>query len=289
MNSVRSALGLGLAGLLAAGFIELVWLALGERVRAAEYRAENARVRLWFADYPFAGVPSFERFFITDSTLSAPSGAPAWIARVDNRIQAVAIQVLATDGYGGDIQLLVVTSADGRLHDIHILGHDETPGYGAQVALVPSPWLRSMRGYSLRDIPETAWAIAADGGRFDALTSATVTSRAVLSAVRRALIRQAVAAKPSTSPRFEAFSRDDAEQMAGLDGRYRHISAGIRRCRIHCFCGADVHHPLDLDRQSRGIAVTASALGGTDAPAGFPGPGCGVDGGDDAGYQGVFP
>ena len=65
---------------------------------------------------------------------------------------------------------------------VRILGHRETPGLGDKIELRKSNWV-----LSFNDKTPTSWAVTKDGGEFDAFTGATVTPRAVVAAVRKAL------------------------------------------------------------------------------------------------------
>ena len=101
---------------------------------------------------------------------------------------AVLFAVTATDGYAGPIRLLVGVRADGRLSGVRVVSHDETPGLGDRIESRRSEWIFQFDGRSLADPVPAAWAIRADGGDFDQITGASVSSRAVLKAVRDTLV-----------------------------------------------------------------------------------------------------
>ena len=79
------------------------------------------------------------------------------------------------EGYAGPLNLLLVLGHDGAWQRIELLGSRETPAYVAGVA----PWLRELVG---RQVTEPL-ALRRDGGDVDAVTGATVTSRAALRTV----------------------------------------------------------------------------------------------------------
>jgi electron transport complex protein RnfG len=83
--------------------------------------------------------------------------------------------------------MLVGISADGRVLGVRIVAHQETPGIGAAIAAEPSTWLDGFTGRSLTDPPESRWTLRADGGDFDAIAGATVSSRATVGGVRKAV------------------------------------------------------------------------------------------------------
>ena len=85
-------------------------------------------------------------------------------------------------GYGGPLNLLVAVRADGRLERVSLLSSRETPSYIGGIAT----WLERLRGrpisrpFVLRGIGD---APSEDPRDVDVLTGATITSRAVVSAV----------------------------------------------------------------------------------------------------------
>lgn len=112
---------------------------------------------------------------------------PVYRARRNGRPVAAAVTIVAPDGYAGPIRLLVGISTDGRVLGARVQAHTETPGIGAAVAADNSPVLAGLVGRSLADPPEARWTVRNDGGEFDAIAGATVSSRAVIGGVRRAV------------------------------------------------------------------------------------------------------
>ncbi len=108
-------------------------------------------------------------------------------ARKAGQPVAVILHTIAPDGYRGPIELLVAIDVEGRLLGVEVLRHQETPGLGDQFRNRNSDWLPKFRGRSLDDPPQQRWAVRNDGGDFDAFTGATITPRAIVKAVRRAL------------------------------------------------------------------------------------------------------
>lgn len=109
-------------------------------------------------------------------------------ARRDGEAHALVMEVVAPDGYSGPIRLLVGIHADGRLAGVRVVSHQETPGLGDFIETARSDWIRQFKGLSLGEPPIGEWAVKKDGGAFDQMTGATITPRAVVKAVRRALI-----------------------------------------------------------------------------------------------------
>ncbi|MFH1379605.1 MAG: RnfABCDGE type electron transport complex subunit G [bacterium] len=89
---------------------------------------------------------------------------------------------LAPKGYGGKIKMLAGIDRNGTLIAIAILSHTETPGLGKNIEM--ESFKRQFKGKShkgmflKKDSPQ---------GEVDAITAATISSRAVTDAVRKAL------------------------------------------------------------------------------------------------------
>ncbi len=109
---------------------------------------------------------------------------PVYRARRNGAPVAAALTVVSPDGYAGPIRLLVGISVDGQVLGVRVIAHTETPGIGAAVATDDSPLLAGFAGRSLVEPPEPRWALRGDGGEFDAIAGATISSRAVVSGVR---------------------------------------------------------------------------------------------------------
>lgn len=187
-HAARSALSLGLIALL--GTALLAWI----HALTAPRIAEQERRQL--LDQLTQVVPA-ERFnnamhddYITVRDNNAFPGGQAvqvYRARNDGRPVAVAMKLSANDGYNGRIDLLVGVYADGVISGVRVLSHRETPGLGDGIEIERSDWILSFDGKSLSSPPPSGWTVQRDGGVFDQFTGATITPRAVVRAVRRAL------------------------------------------------------------------------------------------------------
>lgn len=109
-------------------------------------------------------------------------------ARKGGQPVAAILAPVAPDGYNGDIKLLVAIDADGTLAGVRVTAHRETPGLGDGIEAARSDWILKFTGRSLADPDEKHWAVKKDGGVYDQFTGATITPRAVVKAVKKALI-----------------------------------------------------------------------------------------------------
>lgn len=101
---------------------------------------------------------------------------------------ATVLSVVAPLGYNGPIQLLVGVSPQGVVTGIRVVRHRETAGLGDAIDATKSDWTRQFYARALVAPERERWAVRQDEGDFDAIAGATVTSRAVVSAVKNALL-----------------------------------------------------------------------------------------------------
>lgn len=120
------------------------------------------------------------------AALGSIQALPVYRARRDGQPAGLVMTVIAPDAYVDTITLLVGISAQDKVVGVRAIRHAETPGLGDGIETRRGDWIRAFAG---RDVasPRSAWALRRDGGEFDQLSGATITSRAVVNAVRRAV------------------------------------------------------------------------------------------------------
>ena len=95
---------------------------------------------------------------------------------------------VAPHGYNAPIDLLVGVGAASSITGVRAVRYRETPGLGDMINREKSTWIEQFRGKSLVTPPREAWLVKKDEGEFDSITGATVTSRAVVTAVKNTLL-----------------------------------------------------------------------------------------------------
>jgi electron transport complex protein RnfG len=123
----------------------------------------------------------------TDPLLGLKHPGQAYVAAKAGSVTAVALEAVAPDGYGGEIKLLVGIDAGGSITGVRVVSHHETPGLGDYIDIAKSNWINIFVGKRLDDPPAAAWRVRKDGGQFDYMAGATITPRAVIKAVHKAL------------------------------------------------------------------------------------------------------
>ena len=122
------------------------------------------------------------------ASLGTDQPVTVYRARKDGRPIAVVLTAIAPDGYSGRIKLLIGILFDGTVVGVRVVSHHETPGLGDAIEVERSDWIIRFSGRSLRNPPAEHWKVKRDGGVFDQFTGATITPRAVVNAVHRALV-----------------------------------------------------------------------------------------------------
>lgn len=184
---------LTLALLALAGISALVVAVLVEGTRQRVIGNEAAQVGRTLRDLlpegSYDNEPDADRIFVVSPELLGSSEPlPVYRARSGGEPAAAVITAVARQGYVGPIRLLVALSKDGLVMAVRVVDHRETPGLGDRIDAAKSSWTRSFSGRSLDDPDPSRWSVARDGGAFDQITGATVTSRAVVTAVRDAAL-----------------------------------------------------------------------------------------------------
>jgi electron transport complex protein RnfG len=122
-----------------------------------------------------------------DELLGTTDHTLAYRARLKGKVTAVVLQAIAPDGYGGKIYLILAIERDGKLSGVRVVAHNETPGLGDYIDIRKSSWIKGFDGKELQPGRDADWQVKKDGGQFDYMAGATITPRAVVKAVHKAL------------------------------------------------------------------------------------------------------
>ena len=122
-----------------------------------------------------------------NALLGSQHSTIANIARLNHQVAGVILEAVAHDGYSGDIKLLIAIRADGSISGVRVLAHKETPGLGDYIDITHGKWIQLFNDESLSKSSPQFWQVKKDGGKFDYMVGATITPRAVVKAVLKAL------------------------------------------------------------------------------------------------------
>ncbi len=101
----------------------------------------------------------------------------------NNKLVGTAIKTYTEKGFSGVIRIMVGFDTNGVIINTAVLEHKETPGLGDKMDISKSKWCTQFNGKN----PETyKLTVTKDGGDVDAITAATISSRAFCDAADRA-------------------------------------------------------------------------------------------------------
>lgn len=109
----------------------------------------------------------------------------AYTATNKGEVVGYAINTATNNGFSGLIRLMVGISPEGKVLNVNVLSHAETPGLGSKMTEDNNPLLLSVKDKNVNDIK---YQVKKDNPKadFDALTAATISSRAYADAMQRA-------------------------------------------------------------------------------------------------------
>ena len=97
-----------------------------------------------------------------------------------------AIKSATKNGFGGIIKMMVGFDKHGKILNVKVLEHNETPGLGSNMTIKGDTVKNPLLKLNGKQASKTKLTVKKDGGDVDALTAATISSRAYADAVARA-------------------------------------------------------------------------------------------------------
>ena len=124
-------------------------------------------------------------------------GMTVYKGYIDNQWVGTAVET-TENGFGGPIKIMVGFDADSKVINYQVLEHQETPGLGDKMGA----WFKTDKGNQsiLGKKANGAFQVSKDGGDIDAITAATISSRAFLNAINKA---------------YEAFTDGEVQAISG--------------------------------------------------------------------------
>lgn len=124
--------------------------------------------------------------FAEKTTVVSPNGKyelELFPARQNGIITSVAIKTFSDNGFGGKIELIIGMLMDGTITGYKVIEQKETPGLGTKIAEKKfADQFIGLNSY-IHKIK-----LKKDGGEIDAVTGATISSKAVIDAVKKAIV-----------------------------------------------------------------------------------------------------
>lgn len=160
--------------LLASGGVGAVYMITKEPIAVAQQNATREALKLV--------LPPFDA--TVDEAIEVDE-LPVTVhtATATDQVVGYAVETMTKNGFSGVVRLMVGFTPDGEVINIQVLEQSETPGLGTKMADEGNPLLLSFQG---KYPAQMNMSVKKDGGDVDALTAATISSRAYVDAVRRA-------------------------------------------------------------------------------------------------------
>lgn len=101
----------------------------------------------------------------------------------DGQLIGTAVETFSDKGFGGKIKVIVGFLPDGTINSCKVIEHKETPGLGDKMDKKKSAFANQ---FDKKNLNKFKAKVKKDGGDVDAITAATISSRAFCDAIQRA-------------------------------------------------------------------------------------------------------
>lgn len=176
-NMTAVLLGITLVASAGVGVVNMITEEPIAQAKAAATKAALSEVLPEFEGEPAIKADSIDKLPVT-----------VYTATKAGEVVGYAVQTMTKEGFGGIVRLMVGFTPAGEVINVNVLEQSETPGLGTKMTDEGNPLIKSIQGQQLADkkLVEGKLAVTKDGGDVDALTAATISSRAYVDAINRA-------------------------------------------------------------------------------------------------------
>lgn len=176
-NSLKNmVLSLSVISLVVGALLGLVAYVTAEPIASAATAAQTEAIK--------AVAPEFDTVADPQIVEDCGNGLPATVFAVSKGGQQVgnAVEVVTKKGFGGKVKVMVGFDMEGNITGYNVLDcSNETPGLGAKM---PDWFQEGQKGNVIGMNPsQKAVTVTKDGGDVDAITAATISSRAFCDAI----------------------------------------------------------------------------------------------------------
>lgn len=174
-NFINMVLTLFLVSAIAALSLGGVYVVTKEPIALAKKKKLEAAIK--------SVMPEFDS--ITTKMVADVNGGDSltfYIASMNNEVLGAAVKTYTMNGFSGKIELLVGFLNNGTINNTAVLMHKETPGLGDKMDIKKSKFPIQFEG---KNPANFILKVTKDKGDVDAITAATISSRAFCEAVKR--------------------------------------------------------------------------------------------------------
>lgn len=173
-NLLNMVLSLTIIALVAAAALGGMYLLTKEPIEKAKHEKQTAAIN--------SVLPQIDGIRLAEPEVQ--EGYTIHRAYVGDSLAGAAVET-SSNGFGGVIRLMVGFDTEGNIVNYEVLEHAETPGLGSHMGV----WFKTDKNQQSiigKNPAATQLIVSKDGGDVDAITAATISSRAFLSAVQSA-------------------------------------------------------------------------------------------------------
>ena len=138
-------------------------------------------------DAVLAVLPEFDEKQSTELEIDAMP-IKVYTATAAGQTVGYAVETMTKSGFSGVVKLMVGFAPTGEVLNVNVIQQAETPGLGTKMCDEGNSLISSIQGQKLesKKLVDGRLAVKKDGGDVEALTAATISSRAYVDAVNRA-------------------------------------------------------------------------------------------------------
>ncbi len=178
---VNMVLTLLIITLVAGGALGMVYKVTKEPIAQSKLKKQQAAIN--------AVVPGFDNDPTKDQvSVKSKDGLDLTIfpCKKGNESIGAAISTVTQKGFGGTVKIMVGLKPDGTIINYSVLEMAETPGLGSKMTNWFKNEAKPKASVIGKNPATTKMIVSKDGGDIDAITAATISSRAFLDAISRA-------------------------------------------------------------------------------------------------------
>lgn len=173
---VNMVLSLGIITVVAAAALAGVYTATKEPIAQAKAEKQKSAIGQVLPDIQFNNNPADEAAEVTVDGETVT----VFPARQDGELVGMAVESHDTNGFSGLITVMYGFDPEGNITGFAVMQHAETPGLGSKMDEWFSNPVHTVIGLNANTANLT---VSKDGGDVDAITAATISSRAFLRAL----------------------------------------------------------------------------------------------------------
>ena len=177
-NIVKNALILFAITIIAGVLLGLTYEVTKEPIKVQQARIKNEALQAVVVE-----ATSFNPMAIEEGVYPGVEGIYEAVNGTD--LIGYAFEMTATEGYGGNISLMVGIATDDTVLGIDIVKHSETPGLGAKAD--EADFKAEFAGEAADDLAVVKFTPSDNAGDVSSISGATITSKSVTAAVNVAI------------------------------------------------------------------------------------------------------